>query len=233
MQRKKTSFVKVWMIARGLFVIAALLGAIDLQAAPPEAIHAVAEVQSVEKPVEHAVLLGNAQNGRLRKKILTGPTELVVLVASDNCLVGYSIANAEDVDKKQYVRVWTAKEQNPIKLVVGEARVVFLPGKILKDGPPHGKDQTEVYEVRDVIENASIQGTKIIKIALPVEYRHHFEKTEPAPNPKAYVFLEEKIIHEVTPQMSVVDDFGVHRIICQPSEKLMQTLSKYEFHNEQ
>ncbi len=231
MQRKKTSFVKVWMIARGLFVTATLLGVIEIQAAPPEAIHAVVGVQSVEKPVEHAILLGNAQNGRLRKKIITGPTELVVSVVSDNCLVGYSIANAEDVDKKQYVSVWTAKEPNPIKLVVGEARVVLLPGMILKDGTPHGKNQTEVYEVRDVIENASTQGKKIIKIGLPVEYRHHFEKTEPTPNSKGYVFLEEKIIYEVTPQTSVVDDFGVHRITCQPSEKLMQTLSKYEFHN--
>ena len=231
MQRKKTSFVKVWMIARGLFVTATLLGVIEIQAAPPEAIHAVVGVQSVEKPVEHAILLGNAQNGRLRKKIITGPTELVVSVVSDNCLVGYAIANAEDVDKKQYVSVWTAKESNPIKVVVGEARVVLLPGKVLKDGPPKGQDQTEVYEVRDVIEDVSIQGKKIIKIGLPVEYRHHFEKIAPAPNSKAYVFLEEKIIEHVTPQMSIVDDFGVHRITCKPPKKFMRILSKYEFHN--
>ena len=225
------SLAKVWQMMPGLFAIAALLGGIDVQAVASESTYAVAEVQSVEKPVEHAVLLGNVQNGRLRKKMLTGPTELVVSVVNDTCLVGYSIASTEDVDEKQYVKVWIAEESNPIKLVVGMARIVLLPGKILKDGPPQGEDLTEVYEVRDVIENVSVNGQKIGKICLPVEYRHHFERSEPKMNAKAYVYLGEKIADQVSLQMSVVDDFGVHRLTCGPSKKFIRVISKYEFHD--
>ncbi len=231
MYRKMKSLAKVWQIMPGLFAIAALLEGIDVQAVASESTYAVAEVQLVEKPVEHAVLLGNAQNGRLRKKMLTGPTELVVSVVNDNCLVGYSIASTEDVDEKQYVKVWIAEESNPIKLLVGVARVVLLPGKILKDGPPQGEDIIEVYEVRDVIEDASIHGKKIDKICLPVEYRHHFERSEPMLNAKAYVYLEEEISERISSEMSIVDDFGVHRLTCQPTKKFMQTLSKYELHD--
>ena len=223
--------VKVWQIMLGLFIIAALLAVIDVQAAASENTHAVAEIQSVEKPVEHMVLLGNARDGALEKKLLTGPTELVVSVISDNCLVGYSIASTGDIDKKQYVRVWAGEESSSIKLIVGAARVVLLPGKILKDGPPQGKELTEVYEVRDVLENVSVYGQKIDKICLPVEYRHHFERSEPKPNAKAYVYLEEKTADQVSPQMSVVDDFGVHRLTCQPSKKFMRVILKYEFHD--
>ena len=231
MYRKMKSLAKVWQMMPGLFAIAALLGGIDVRAVASESTYAVAEVQSVEKPVEHAVLLGNVQNGRLRKKMLTGPTELVVSVVNDTCLVGYSIASTEDVDEKQYVKVWIAEELNPIKLVVGMARIVLLPGKILKDGPPQGEDLKEVYEVRDVIENVSVNGQKIDKICLPVEYRHHFERSEPKMNAKAYVYLGEKIADQISLQMSVVDDFGVHRLTCEPSKKFIRVISKYEFHD--
>ena len=231
MHREMKSLAKVWQVMLGLFIIAALLAVIDVQAAASENTHAVAEIQSVEKPVEHMVLLGNARDGALEKKLLTGPTELVVSVISDNCLVGYSIASTGDIDKKQYVRVWAGEESSSIKLVVGAARVVLLPGKILKDGPPQGEELTEVYEVRDVLENVSVYGQKIDKICLPVEYRHHFERSEPKPNAKAYVYFREKIADQVSPQMSVVDDFGVHRLTCQPSKKFMRVILKYEFHD--
>ena len=56
MYRKMKSLAKVWQMMPGLFAIAALLGGIDVQAVASESTYAVAEVQLVEKPVEHAVL---------------------------------------------------------------------------------------------------------------------------------------------------------------------------------
>jgi hypothetical protein len=50
-------------------------------------------------------------------------------------------------------------------------------------------------------------------------------------NAKAYVYLGEKIADQDSLQMSVVDDFGVHRLTCEPSKKFIRVISKYEFHD--
>ena len=102
-------------------------------------------------------------------------------------------------------------------------------GKLLGDGPPEGEDITVVYEVRDVFEAPSRSNFRIKKICIPVEYRHHFERSVPPPQANPYMYLEKKSDGQAEANRSVVDDFGVHSVSCQTFTKVLQLISRYEF----
>ena len=220
--------------AQDIFLYAAVsigfLGATEVRGVDFEELYNVVSVESVEKPVEHSITLGNAQSGRLRTRSLNGPTQLGLSVVSDNCLVGYALASSDETTSRYHIKVWLTKESVPIELVVGPARSAFLPGKLLGDGPPEGDDITVVYEVRDVFESPSKSNFGIKQICLPVEYRHHFERSVPPLDAKPYVYLEKKGIDQAEPKKSIVDDFGVHSLSCQVSTEVMQSILKYEFY---
>ena len=126
--------------ARSVFLFAAVsagsLGATEVQDIAFEEIYAVVRIESVRKPVEHSITLGDARDGRLRMRSLIGPTQLGVSVISDNCLVGYDLASPDEPTNRHRIKVWLTKESKPIEIVVGPVQSAFLPGKMLRDGPP-------------------------------------------------------------------------------------------------
>ena len=219
--------------AQDIFLYAAVsigfLGATEVRGVAFEELYNVVSVESVKKPVEHSITLGSARTGRLRTRSLNGPTQLGLSVVSDNCLVGYALASSDETTSRYHIKVWLTKESIPVELVVGPARSAFLPGKLLGDGPPEGDDITVVYEVRDVFESPSKSNFGIKQICLPVEYRHHFERSVPPLDAKPYVYLEKKGIDQGGAR-SIVDDFGVHSLSCQASIEVIQSILKYEFH---
>ena len=214
-----------------LYVVVSIgfLGATEVRGVAFEEMYNVVSVESVKKPVEHSITLGSARTGRLRTRSLNGPTRLGLSVVSDNCLVGYALASPDETTSRYHIKVWLTKGSIPVELVVGPARLVFLPGKLLGDGPPGGEDIPVVYEVRDVFEAPSKSNFGIKKICLPVEYRHHFERSVPPLGAHSYVYLEKKGADQGVPR-SIVDDFGVHSLSCQASTNVMQSILKYEFH---
>ena len=231
MQTKKISQKKLQNTFLYTAVSIGFLGATEVRGVTFEQRYNVVRVESVKKPVEHSITLGNARTGRLRTQSLNGPTQLGLSVASDNCLVGYALASPDETSSLYQVKVWLTKESSPVELVVGPVRSTFLPGKLLRDGPPEGEELMVVYEVRDVFEESSKSNFGIKKICLPVEYRHHFERSVPPLDAKPYVYLEKKEIDQGEPKKSIVDDFGVHSLSCQASTKVMQCISKYEFYD--
>ena len=84
---------------------------------------------------------------------------------------------------------------------------------------------------RDVFEESSKSNLRIKKICLPVEYRHHFERSVPPLGAHSYLYLEKKGTNQGESNRSIVDDFGVHSLSCQAPTKIMQCISKYEFHD--
>lgn len=219
--------------ARSVFLFAAVsagsLGATEVQDIAFEEIYAVVRIESVRKPVEHSITLGDAQDGRLRMRSLIGPTQLGVSVISDNCLVGYDLASPDEPTNRHRIKVWLTKESKPIEIVVGPVQSAFLPGKMLRDGPPEGEDIKVVYEVREVLKESDTRNSTVKKICLPVEYRHHFERSVPPSRANPYVYLEEKSEDQAEPNKSIVDDFGVHSLSCEMSSQVMQLVSRYEF----
>jgi hypothetical protein len=207
------------------------LGATEVRGVAVEEMYNVVSVESVKKPVEHSITLGNARTGRLRTQSLNGPIQLGLSVASDNCLVGYALASPDETLARYHVKVWLTKESSPVELVVGPVQSTFLPGKLLRDGPPEGEDIVVVYEVRNVFEEPSKSDLGLKKICLPVEYRHHFERSVPPLGAKPYVYREKKGVNQGESNRSIVDDFGVHSLSCQASTEFMQCISKYEFHD--
>ena len=220
--------------AQDIFLYAAVsigfLGATEVRGVAFEEMYNVVSVESVKKSVEHSITLGNARTGRLRTRSLNGPTQLGLSVVSDNCLVGYALASSDEKTSRYHIKVWLTKESKPTELMVGPARSAFLPGKLLGDGPPEGEDITVVYEVRDVFEAPSRSSFEIKKICIPVEYRHHFERSVPPAQANPYVYLEKKSDGQAETNRSVVDDFGVHSVSCQTSPKVLQLISRYEFY---
>ena len=231
MQTKKISQKKSQKIFLYAAVSIGFLGATEVRGVAFEEMYNVVSVESVKKPVEHSITLGNARTGRLRTQSLNGPTQLGLSVAGDNCLVGYALASPDETASRYHIKVWLTKESSPVDLVVGPARSTFLPGKLLRDGPPEGEDIMVVYEVRDVFEESSKSNLRIKKICLPVEYRHHFERSVPPLGAHSYLCLEKKGTNQGEPNRSIVDDFGVHSLSCQASTTIMQCISKYEFHD--
>ena len=120
--------------AQDIFLYAAVsigfLGATEVRGVDFEELYNVVSVESVEKPVEHSITLGNAQSGRLRTRSLNGPTQLGLSVVSDNCLVGYALASSDETTSRYHIKVWLTKESIPIELVVGPVRSAFLPGRL-------------------------------------------------------------------------------------------------------
>ena len=125
--------------AQDIFLYAAVsigfLGATEVRGVAFEELYNVTSVESVDKPVEHSISLGNARTGRLRTRSLNGPTQLGLSVVSDNCLVGYALASSDETTSRYHIKVWLTKESIPVELVVGPARSAFLPGKSLGAGP--------------------------------------------------------------------------------------------------
>ena len=206
--------------AQNIFLYAAVsigfLGATEVRGVAFEEMYNVVSVESVKKSVEHSITLGNARTGRLRTRSLNGPTQLGLSVVSEKT-------------SRYHIKVWLTKESKPTELMVGPARSTFLPGKLLGDGPPEGEDITVVYEVRDVFEPPSRSNFGIKKICIPVEYRHHFERSVPPAQANPYVYLEKKSDDQAETNRSVVDDFGVHSVSCQTSPNVLQLISRYEF----
>lgn len=221
--------------AQNIFLYAAVsigfLGATVERGVAFEEMYNVVSVESVKKSVEHSITIGNARTGRLRTRSLNGPTQLGLSVVGDNCLVGYALASSDETTSRYHIKVWLTKESKPTELMVGPARSAFLPGKLLGDGPPEGEDITVVYEVRDVFEAPSRSNFEIKKICIPVEYRHHFERSVPPLGAHSYLYLEKKGTNQGESNRSIVDDFGVHSLSCQAPTKIMQCISKYEFHD--
>ena len=186
MQTKIISQKKLQKIFLYAAVSIGFLGATEVRGVTFEKRYNVVRVESVKKPVEHSITLGNARTGRLRTQSLNGPTQLGLSVTSDNCLVGYALGSPDETSSQYHVKVWLTKESSPVELTVGPVRSTFLPGKLLRDGPPEGDDIMVVYEVRDVFEESSKSNLRIKKICLPVEYRHHFERSVPPLDANSY-----------------------------------------------
>ena len=208
---------------------AVFVEAAEVQSIAFEEMYAVVRIESVKKPVEHSITLGDAQNGRLRTQSLIGPTQLGVSAVSDNCLVGYDLAAPDKTTNRYRVKVWLTKESKPTELMVGPVQAVFVPGKILRDGPPEGEDIKVVYEVREIFKESTASDFIDKKICLPVEYRHHFERSVPPAQASPYIYLEKKSDDQAETNRSIVDDFGVHSVSCQTSTKVLQLISRYEF----
>ena len=118
-----------------IFVYAAVsigfLGAYRGAGVAFEEMYNVVSVESVKKPVEHSITLGNARTGRLRTQSLNGPTQLGLSVTSDNCLVGYALGSPDETASQYHVKVWLTKESSPVELVVGPGAVDLSPRKII------------------------------------------------------------------------------------------------------
>lgn len=175
--------------ARSVFLFAAVsagsLGATEVQDIAFEEIYAVVRIESVRKPVEHSITLGDAQDGRLRMRSLIGPTELGVSVISDNCLVGYDLASPDEPTIRHRIKVWLTKESKPIEIVVGPVQSAFLPGKMLRDGPPEGEDIKVVYEVREVLKESDTRNSTVKKsvslLSTVITLNDQFRLHEPIP----------------------------------------------------
>lgn len=228
--RKQRTFQKNTL---SIFLTAAVsvgfVEAAEAQSIAFEEMYVVERIESVKKPVEHSITLGDAQNGQLRTRSLVGPTQLGMSAVSDNCLVGYDLASPDETTSQYRIRVWLTQESKPIELVVGPVQSAFLPGKMLRDGPPEGADIKVVYEVREVLKGSDTTNIMAQKICLPVEYRHHFERLVPSSRATPYVYLEKKSHDQAETNRSIVDDFGVHSLSCQTSTKVLQLISRYEF----
>jgi hypothetical protein len=86
-----------------------------------------------------------------------------------------------------------------------------------------------VYEVREIFKESTASDFIDKKICLPVEYRHHFERSVPPAHASPYIYLEKKSDDQAETNRSIVDDFGVHSVSCQTSTKVFQLISRYEF----
>ena len=229
MQKKRMFQKKALSVFLTAAVSVGFVEAAEVQSIASEEMYAVVRIESVKKPVAHSITLGDAQNGRLRTRSLIGPTQLGMSAVSDNCLVGYDLASPDQNTNRYRIKVWLTKESKPIELVVGPVQSAFLPGKILRDGPPEGDDIKVVYEVREVLKESDTNTFMAQKICLPVEYRHHFERSVPSSRARPYVYLEKTSKDQAETNRSIVDDFGVHSLLCQTSTKVLQLISRYEF----
>ena len=94
-------------------ISAVFVEAAEVQSIAFEEMYAVVRIESVKKPVEHSITLGDAQNGRLRTQSLIWPTQLGVSAVSDNCLVGYDLAAPDKTTNRYRVKVWLTKDSKP------------------------------------------------------------------------------------------------------------------------
>ena len=105
MQTKKRSQKKSQKIFLYAAVSIGFLGVTEVRGVAFEERYNVVAVESIKKPVEHSITLGNARTGRLRTQSLNGPTQLGLSVTSDNCLVGYALGSPDETATRYHVKV--------------------------------------------------------------------------------------------------------------------------------
>lgn len=216
---------------RGFFYFATTvicwLGTGLIEANTPEKTWQWRAITTSELAVAHSVLLEDALGGDLRRRQLTGPTELLMSTSSDACFCGYAFDPRPADEPAGRIRLHLEGVAEPVTVVVGPPEAALLPAQLLRDGPPSGEPGQLVFERRKVLAVEQGQAGDLAAVFLPVEYRHHFERLLPPENATGFVVSQAATTASAS-RFGIVDDLGTNKVTLDKAQRGILLLEKFE-----
>lgn len=168
---------------------------------------------AAEKPIDHAVMVRGPFDDGHRKVQLTGP---VAVVTSDgetaHWYTVYAVTAHGD-ESPRTARVGT--RQTPLAL--GPPAFLLVPARCLRNGEQATESPSGVYEIRPVLDPPPLDGVSETAgppayLALPVDYRHHFERINVITADRGLVIASARDLPPGPEMAATADDFGIARL---------------------